>query len=328
MNQVGTEVVRWSTDEVEASQRVDYYSAALESSVDPARVTCVGEPPFSAQITAAPLGPVTAVRVIAESHSLRRGPSELARSGDPHFRLVVVLSCSWRLQHHGAEVMRPRDVVLIDSRYPHDTEIPGSFEAIHLKLSEQWVQQWVPKAGQMAGQPIRFDQNWGNALSSFVAQMSPEFAIQAPLPPHLVADHLGVLLSLASGHFSQGSALVPERTLAMRIQECTIQRCPELFLTAADVAASLGISVRTLHRSLASCRQSFAALLIDARVTQAMRLLEAPMFAALNVAEIGRRCGFADASHFTRVMRRRTGRSPLQIQRRESPTPGVNVSFS
>jgi AraC-like DNA-binding protein len=130
-----------------------------------------------------------------------------------------------------------------------------------------------------------------------------------------------VLLSLASGHLSPGSVPAPERTLAARIRDCTVQRCPELFLTAADVASSLNISVRTLHRSLAACGQSFATLLIDARVAQASRMLGSPMFAAVNVAEIGRRCGFADASHFTRVMRRRTGCSPLQIQRGQGGRP-------
>lgn len=315
MKAVTPELARWSTDEVALPQRVEYYAAALESSVDPMFITKVGKGPFSAQITSAPLGPISAVRVVGDAHSLKRGSKELARSGgEPHFRLIVNLSCAWQLQHHGAVSLRPRDVVLIDSRYSHATEIPGSFDVLHLKLPKQWVERWIPRAAQIAGQPIRFDQSWGNALSSFIAQMSPEFAIQSPLPAGLVADHLGVLLSLASGHLSPGSVPLPERTLAVRIRECTTQRCPELLLTASDVASTLGISVRTLHRSLAACNLSFAVLLIDARATQALRLLESPMFAAVNVAEIGRRSGFSDASHFTRVMRRRTGFSPRQIQ--------------
>lgn len=309
------EISRWSTDDVVAEQRLDYYAGALGSAVDPMCIGGVGDVPFSAQLTTATLGPISSVRVIGTPHTLQRGPREIARSGEPHFRLILNLSCNWHLHHRGSADLRPRDLVLIDSRHAHSTEISDSFDVLHLKLPAAWIARWVPHAANMAGQPIRFDQSWGNALSSFVAQMSPEFAVRAPLPPHLVADHLGVLLSLASGHLSPGSVPAPERTLASRIRDCTIQRCSEMFLTAADVASSLDISVRTLHRSLAACGQSFATLLIDARATQASRMLESPMFAAVNVAEIGRRCGFADASHFTRVMRRRTGCSPLQIQR-------------
>ena len=35
------------------------------------------------------------------------------------------------------------------------------------------------------------------------------------------------------------------------------------------------------------------------------------------VAEVGRRAGFTDASHLTRVIRSRTGRTPSQIRRPE-----------
>jgi AraC-like DNA-binding protein len=35
----------------------------------------------------------------------------------------------------------------------------------------------------------------------------------------------------------------------------------------------------------------------------------------VTTAEIGRPAGFLDASHFTRVLRRRTGRTPLQMRR-------------
>lgn len=315
MKQAESEITRWSTDDVDASQRMDYYASALASSVDPALIVRARPGPFSAHIAAATLGPISTVRITGDAHALTRGAPELARSGESHYRLVVVLTCSWRLQHRGSVALRPRDVVLIDSRYGHATELSDSFDTRHLKLSEEWLLRWVPQAAQLAGQPIRFDERWGNALSSFITQMSPDLALAPPLPPHLVADHLGVLLSLASGNLSPGAVSAPERTLAARIQDCTIQRCSELFLTAAEVASSLDISVRTLHRSLAACGQSFGGLLIDARAAQALRLLESPMFAAVNVGEIGRRSGFADASHFTRVMRRRTGWSPLQIQR-------------
>ena len=40
-----------------------------------------------------------------------------------------------------------------------------------------------------------------------------------------------------------------------------------------------------------------------------------PLFDRVTTAEIGRRAGFSDASHFAKVMRVRTGRSPLQIRR-------------
>jgi AraC-like DNA-binding protein len=76
----------------------------------------------------------------------------------------------------------------------------------------------------------------------------------------------------------------------------------------------LNISTRTLHRNLAAFGETFGAKLIAARADVAVRMLESPLFRRLTVAEIGRRSGFADASHFSRVLRSRTGRSPTQLR--------------
>src|SRR3954468_1498052 len=96
-----SEISRWSTDDVAPAQRVDYYAAALGTAVDPMCIGQVGDDPFSAQITTASLGPISAVHVVGTPHSLRRGPQEMARSGEPHFRLIVNLACKWQLEHRG-----------------------------------------------------------------------------------------------------------------------------------------------------------------------------------------------------------------------------------
>ena len=93
------------------------------------------------------------------------------------------------------------------------------------------------------------------------------------------------------------------------------QRCPETSLQAADVASSLNMSKRTLHRALAACGETFGAMLIQARVDLAVRMLQSPLFDRVTTAEIGRRAGFSDASHFVKVLRRRTGQTPLHMRR-------------
>jgi transcriptional regulator GlxA family with amidase domain len=91
-------------------------------------------------------------------------------------------------------------------------------------------------------------------------------------------------------------------------------------LSAADLAASVNISVRTLHRTLAAANETFGAKLIESRARTASRMLTSPLFRRVTTAEIGRRAGFLSASHFARVMRKHTGRTPLQL-RRAVPSP-------
>jgi AraC-like DNA-binding protein len=85
-------------------------------------------------------------------------------------------------------------------------------------------------------------------------------------------------------------------------------------LTAGAVAASLGVSARTVHRSLAEGGITFAEHLMACRMDVAARLLADPRFDRLTVAEIGRRVGLLDASHFVRACRGRLGATPARIR--------------
>lgn len=75
------------------------------------------------------------------------------------------------------------------------------------------------------------------------------------------------------------------------------------------------MSTRTLHRTLASCGETFGSMLIEARVDLAVRMLQSTLFDRVTTAETGRRAGFSDASHFVKVLRRRRGQTPLRMRR-------------
>jgi AraC family transcriptional regulator, positive regulator of tynA and feaB len=169
----------------------------------------------------------------------------------------------------------------------------------------------------LVGRRIARDSQWGRVLASYVAQLSPEFVVQAPLPQSILLDQLGALLALTATELSGSRAVSTpaERSLRDQICDHIKQRCTETSLQAADIAHSLNISRRTLHRTLAACGETFGAMLLQARVDIAARMLQSPLFDRVTAAEIGRRAGFSDASHFTKVLRRHTGRTPLQMRR-------------
>jgi AraC-like DNA-binding protein len=106
-----------------------------------------------------------------------------------------------------------------------------------------------------------------------------------------------------------------DRSVRDQVCDHITQRCPDASLRAADVATSLNMSTRTLHRALAACGETYGAMLIQARVDLAVRMLRSPLFDRVTTAEIGRRAGFSDASHFVKVLRRRTGQTPLRVRR-------------
>jgi AraC-like DNA-binding protein len=141
-----------------------------------------------------------------------------------------------------------------------------------------------------------------------VIQLTPEVAAVPPLPHGVLVDQLGVTLSLVAGE-SKARA-IPD--LLQRILDSICQRYSEPQLTAADVAASLDMVPRMLHRVLAAGNRTFASCLLDARADAAVRMLTSISFSALTLDEIGRQSGFLTTSYFTRVVRKRTGRTPRQ----------------
>ena len=81
------------------------------------------------------------------------------------------------------------------------------------------------------------------------------------------------------------------------------------------MADALGVSVRSLHRALAHAGRSFATELVAQRMAVARRMLGATHFDRLSVAELGRRVGYTDASHFVRSCKRHLGHTPQALRR-------------
>jgi AraC-like DNA-binding protein len=312
-------VYRWSTAAVPQAERMDYFAARMSEAAyplgcDPADPADAAK--FNAEGSAAQLGGLTVSKTVASPMRNYRGREELARAGEHTFLLVTTLT-PWIAEHRGSLRLFPRDVVVMDSRYPYMSDIRAPFSAVMVGVSDAWMRQWIPNPALLVGQRIPGNSLWGNPLASYLAGLSPELAVAPPLPMSVIADQLGGLIALTA-RARRDTTLEDTpavRSLHARILDCLMQRCAEPELTAVEVAASLGISVRTLHRSFAAANQTFGDKLIEARARIALRMLTSPRFKHVTTAEVGRRAGFQSASHFAQVIRRRTGWTPLKLRR-------------
>ena len=311
-------IIRLSTTDVAPADRLNYWSSILSSTLTPVSVDRTDPLEFESEMAALALGQVTFSAARGSAQRSMRARPELRRTSEHCFNLVLVLSGSWQVAQGGTRgCFGAGDLIFYDTRNPLDCDLLLPWSDINLQLSEQFVRKWLPNPAWLIGRRISRDSQWGHVLSSFVAQLSPEFIIQAPLPQSMLIDQLGALLALAATEMRGGRATSTpvERSLHDQVRDCIKQRCPETSLQAADIASSLNISKRTLHRVLAACGETFGAMLIQARIDVASRMLQSPLFDRVTTAEIGRRAGFSDASHFAKVLRSRTGQTPLQMRR-------------
>jgi AraC family transcriptional activator of tynA and feaB len=310
-------IVRLSTREVAAADRLNYanWMLSVADGAAPTEVS-VGDPAdFALEAAALELPAVTIVEMSGSpQRSVRRFGAR--RSVERTFGLNLVFSGSWHVTHGPRCRLGPGDIHFTDSRHPFEYDFLTNWRDVYVRLSEQFVRRWLGNPIALIERPLG-DSQWGRVLASYLAQLSPEFVAQAPLPQAVLIDQLGALLALTASERrgSRAESTPAERSLRDDFYDHIRQRCADTSLHAADIASSLNISTRTLHRALQTCGETFGAMLIQARVDLAVRMLQSPLFDRVTTAEIGRRSGFSDASQFVKAFRRHTGRTPLQMRR-------------
>jgi AraC-like DNA-binding protein len=298
-----------STHTVPQGMKFDYWMSILRQSLWPvSEWNVTGD--FKFELQEASLGCLTTMMETVTSHQSYRTRSDVERSGDRCY-LLFANQEPWRVTHnsHSEHFLRG-DCVLVDSQGELETHAPSGFHGVILKLPVGWVQSWLSNPDFLIGRRIAMDSKWGRAFSPIVSQLTPELAADPPLPPGVLADQLGAMLALIAGDADTRAT----SDLLGKIQDCIRQRCHEPQLTAVDVAATLDLPPRNLHRVLATKSLTFASELLEARVNVALQMLTSPSFCQLTNNEIAHRAGFLNVSHFTRVVRKRTGYTPLELR--------------
>jgi transcriptional regulator GlxA family with amidase domain len=131
------------------------------------------------------------------------------------------------------------------------------------------------------------------------------------MAPQWVEDQFGALLAAALEPVEPFMESAP-RDLYEQAQDWMRERLDRPGLRSADVAQALSVSPRSLQRAFACAGDTVAARWRRLRLEHARLLLSQRRLAALSVAEVGRRCGYTDASHFSRDFQRDAGVAPLR----------------
>lgn len=312
---------QWSTDVVPRSQRLDYWVGAVCEAFLEMDVTSSRREDFGAQLLHQPLGAIAVNRVRASAQRVYRTHSAIGRSRQNFYYLISQFDQPWGAAQGGREAaLAPGDAVLVDSRERYEFHFGQGVHCASMQLPIDWAERWLPAGPDSVARRIPGDQGWGLALRGLLANLSPEFAAAPGLPPTLITDQLGVLLSLAvPGADARSDAR--DAGIHRRAMDLLRQRLGEPSLVAQDLADALGLSTRSLHRAFAP-GESFARSLRRLRMEEAARLLASRRFARLSVAEIGRRCGYLDASHFVRHFRTEHGLTPGFYRRSIAGAPG------
>ena len=301
----------FSTRGIPQGQRFDYWMSVLNESMW--RVTEWRDIPqdFNVDLKSARLGSLTTLSESISPHRSRRTRIDLGKSEERSYHLFVSIDPTWGFSHLGTHGRLNSGDVMMLAEGEHETICPEGFQGVILKCPEDWMRSWLPDPEMLAGQTLARDSKWGRVLSPIVRQMTPELAAAPPLPHRVLTDQLGAILGLLAGDAE--TQAMPD--LVERIRDSIRERCGDASLAAEDIAAAINLPARVLHRALSVAHSSFAAELISARVAVAVSLLTSHACRHQTLAEIACTSGFSSQAHFTRVLRKRTGRAPLELRR-------------
>jgi AraC-like DNA-binding protein len=109
-----------------------------------------------------------------------------------------------------------------------------------------------------------------------------------------------------------------QSALRSRVENAIVPLLPHGTPSARQVAATLGISYRTLARRLAVENLTFAEIVADLRADLAARYLQDD---DLTISQIAWLLGYREVSSFTHAFKRRTGRTPTQVRSHELSRP-------
>ncbi|MGA0569368.1 helix-turn-helix domain-containing protein [Variovorax sp. VNK109] len=307
-----TGIARWSTDLVTQDQRLDYWVGAiceafLEMDCDSVRRNSFDG---SLQCLATPSINLNVVR--AAPQEVFRTRQAITRASASPFYLISDTRYHWHVKQDGEALrLRPGDAVLVDASRPYEFHFPEGVDCLSVQMPRHWLGQWLQAPDARGLRALRAEEGWGRSVHAMTQQLCSNLGNALALPQPLIADHLGAVMAAT---FNPQDAMPPQQAAGLRerAEHLMLERLSQSQLTATVIADALGISPRTLHRAFAKDGLPFLQQLQVLRIRRAADMLRATAFARLTSAEVGRRCGFTDASHFTRVFKANTGRTPAQ----------------
>jgi AraC family transcriptional regulator, positive regulator of tynA and feaB len=295
----------WSTDCVCPRDREAYWIEAISAAFLAMESRPRDRNDFHGRVIRREIGELALMQVDSRAQDVSRLERHIGRDAPASFYLITQLDRPWAIDQAGHYVeLAAGDLVLVDAAQPYRFHCPGEVHNLSLEMPSAWLARWLTDPGSHIGRRMPGTTGQGSALRGLLQVLAAR-----PQGATTNAEQvIGTVLQWCLGEIDADTRLRDHRWT--RLDALLLQRMAEPGLQASDLARELGCSVATLHRLFSAHGATFALHLRQLRLSEAARMLSSPALLKLSVAEIGRRCGFRDASHFGRVFAQHRGCTP------------------
>jgi AraC-like DNA-binding protein len=275
---------------------------------------------FAGSILHCHFGNLDFSRITSSSEFTERTSRHVRKDGRDHFVLVNVRNGVVQLKQRGRDRQIPTgSFALFDLNSPWTWEHAGPTEIINITMPAFMLRSRLRTVDQLVCVPADPKTGLWGITSDLMRSLSEQLASVPSPAAYSYASHLVELIALAF-EAGEADALEGEHTpvrIALRRRCIGFMRAnlADQTLDPEKISASMGISVRYLHRIFQDESDTVFGSLRGLRLEAACNALANPGNGRLSISEIALRSGFKSPSHFAVAFKHKYGVSATEWRR-------------
>jgi AraC-like DNA-binding protein len=304
----------FNTDVLPERDRFPAFCEGMFRHVVGADIVQTGSVPFSGALDVRRAGAVGIIHISVTPATITRQANNLNDGND------AIVVQSWRrgsaglAQNEHDSRIASGDVTIIDNAKPARLRVESAAQFLALIIPRDSIVASARGPARIAGTKSINGLDF-QLLFRYLEEITIEHLTDRRVA-QLVGDHIIDLVAFALGRPAIGSAgedgVREARRLAILGE---IERCSsDPALSAATVAALLGITPRYVHLLLEETGKSFTHHVLEQRLDKTAALLRDPRSCHRKITDIATEAGFNDLSYFNRAFRRYYGATPSDIR--------------
>ncbi len=310
---------RFTTDDVAAAERLDYWRDAICDVFVQLDCTSARRRGFYGHVSTEALEGVSLSLVDADGQHVVRGRRQLAKAREDDFLLSVQMHGTGIVRQDGRDAVLQRGAMaLYASTRPYELIFPRPFAQLVVQLPRAVLATAIANPDSLTASALSPDAPETRMLGTAVAELKNNATMLSP------ASRTHVASSLVQG-LAAALATLPQATIARgfdartqartRIRAYVEAQLDDPELSASTIAAALGFSRQHLYRLFAGDDESLERYIWRARLERVHADLANPALATLSIADMCSRRGFASPEHFSRMFRARYGTTAQAFRR-------------
>ncbi|HEY7663356.1 MAG TPA: helix-turn-helix domain-containing protein [Xanthobacteraceae bacterium] len=237
---------------------------------------------------------------------------------DDDLSFMAAPTCPYEAFQHGRNpVLGAGDGVLMNNAEVGSMRLASASRFTTFRVPVAAIASLVPDIGAAVARPIPAGNVALRLLVGYLASALDTEALMTPELQQLAVTHVYDLLALVLGATRDTVAIAAGRGVrAARLRAAKafiLRHLGRHDLSAATVAAHLGVTPRYVHMLFATEDASLSEFILAQRLAFAHQRLTDPRLARA-ISAIAFDAGFGDLSHFNRTFRRRFGCTPSELR--------------